>query len=304
MNNFINNYFSPLTGIPRFSVGDPLNVTLGLSVVAIFLWFLIKRRFFFVLILSIIVVFSTIRSNPGEIRETDYQSIMYILVASAGGLFTLFQLKKELDNGKQIASYKIVTGIIFSTLALYWLFTSYFLTMKFWQKVYPKYMGTQALIYDRPEITPILNQLVGKDDYAWVGPFDFKELFYLKAKTPSKYHWFLDHAGNIDKIKTEMMADFWKNRPKVIVFRRYFHPWGGKASEFNYFFTNFLDREYFRISEYNQTLSDREYKWKIGNTQNYDIDGDFYFDKQKQSAIIDSLLSLNFIEMVPKAKQL
>jgi len=301
-NSFINNYFPILTGVSAFSLGDPFNVTLAVSIASLFLWLLIKKRYPFLLMFAIVVVFSTARSNPWTIKEADYQASMYILIAFISGFFTIFILKDDLDSGRLTLSQKIIEGLIFVVLGIYWVFNGYFIPMKFVQKMFPKYMGTASLIYDRPEVAPIINKLTTEEDYAWVGPFDFKELFYIQAKIPSKYHWFLDHAGKIDKIKTEMISDFTKNRPKIIVFRRYFHPWGGKASDFNYFFTDFLDQEYFRIFEYNQTLPDKEYKWKIGNTEHFDINGDFYFDKRRKDEIINELLSFGLIEAVPKSK--
>jgi hypothetical protein len=154
-------------------------------------------------------------------------------------------------------------------------------------------MGQAPLIYDRPEVAPFVNKLVKKDEYSWIGPFDFKELFYLNAKVPSKYHWFLDHASKIDRIKQEMITDFDKNKPAVIVFRRNYAPWGGDPKTFNYFFTDFLEKNYFRIFE----LEDgHKYHWKIANTQHFDIDGDFYFDKDRKEEIIKKLIELDFLE--------
>ena len=172
--------------------------------------------------------------------------------------------------------------------------------MKMEQKFFPKYMGTAPIIYNRPQVAPYVNAILTPDDYAYIGPFEFEELFYLNTKKqPSKYHWFLDHAAK-SKIKDELMADLHKNMPKLIVFQRDFAPWGGDPKTYNWWMTEFLDDKYFRLFTLNGTLSDIQYKWKLGKTQNFDIDGTFNFDKRYQKEIIEKLLSLGYIEAIPK----
>lgn len=159
-------------------------------------------------------------------------------------------------------------------------------------------MGTAPVIYDRPQIANYVNALVSKDEYAYIGPFQFEELLYLKTKRqPSKYHWFLNHAAT-SKIKDELIADLTKNRPKVIVFQRGFAPWGGEARSYNYFMQDFLDENYFRIFKLNEMSKDVQYRWKLSNTENFDIDGTFNFDKRYQAEIIEKLLALGYIERV------
>ena len=144
--------------------------------------------------------------------------------------------------------------------------------------------------------------LVFRDDYLFRGPFEFEELFYLTTKRqPSKYHWFLNHAAT-SKIKDELIADLTKNRPKVIVFNRGFAPWGGDASTYNWWMSEFLDANYFRLFKLNETLTDRQYRWKLERTENFDIDGTFNFDKRYQDEILEKLLSLGYIEEVSDKK--
>ena len=47
-------------------------------------------------------------------------------------------------------------------------------------------------------------------------------------------------------------------------------------------------------------LTDRQYRWKLDNTINFDIDGTFNFDKQHQEEILEKLLTLGYIEELPK----
>lgn len=285
-NAFVNNYFPALWGVKDFSFSDPIQVTLAVSNAALLILFLVKRRFAFLFAFFSMLVFSNPRSNPQAIRETDYQSSMYILSSMFNGMFSLFALRKILDEEKLFHSIKAIATVTFMILAAYWFFNGMFLFMKFEQKFFPKYMGQAPFIYDQPQVAKLVNQMMGGNDTAWIGPFEFKELFYLKTKKlPSKYHWFLKQAA-VSKIKDEMVADFEKSRPKVIVFKRAYSPWAGNAPEFNYFFTDFLDKNYVRLCSLNATLPDFSYEWTMGDPRNFQLATDINFDSQKKDEIL------------------
>lgn len=299
-NQFINNYVLALGGVTGFPIIDPGQVTYALSSFAAILLIIFTGRWMFLFPLLITLIYSNARSNPQTIRETDYQSAVYIMTSMFNGLYTLVAVKDLINNKKILLSSKILASVLMVLLTIYWIATPIYYAQRMMQKYYDKYMGTAPLIYDRPQIARYVNAIIDSTDMAWVGPFSFEELFYLKnIRIPSKYHWFLQFAQNT-KIGPEMIQEMTKNMPKVIVFQRNYTPWGGDPVTMNGFFQKFLDENYFRIYTLNVTLPDREYKWKIGNTINYDLDGDFNFDKRYQDQIIDKLLSLGYIESVPK----
>lgn len=302
-NDFINNYMLALGGVTGLPITNPGQVTFAFSSFAAILLVIFTGRWTFLFPLLVTLVYSNARSNPQSIRETDYQSAVYIMTSMFSGLFTLSALKELVDSKKLKLSTTIFASVLMLLLVIYWIATPIFYGQRMWQKYFDKYMGKAPLIYDRPQVAGYVNAIINDTDTAWVGPFAFEELFYLKSKKiPSKYHWFLQFAQDT-KIGPGLVADMTKNRPKVIVFQRHYAPWGGDASSFNSFFQKFLDQYYFRVFTYNETLPDINYKWKIGNTINYDLDGDFNFDKRYQKEIIDKLLSLGYIEAVPKHKE-
>lgn len=292
-NAFINNYLPALWGVIGFPISNPVQVTLAFSSFAAVLLIIIRGRWLFLFPLLSTLVFSNARSNPQTIRETDYQAFVYIITSLFNGLFSLWAFRELLDKSKEI-SQKICLGAMYAALLFYWIATPLYFTMKMEQKFFPKYMGDAPIIYSRPQIAQYINQIVTPDDYVFIGPFEFEELFYLNAKQPSKYHWFLNHAAT-SKIKDELITDLTKHKPKLIVFQRDFAPWGGDPKTYNWWMAEYLDREYFRIF----TLGG-EYRWKLGKTQNFDIDGTFNFDKRYQKEIIDKLLTLDYIELIPK----
>ncbi len=300
-NTFVNNYIPALSGLSGFPLGDPLQVTLAFSSAAFFVLLLLRRRFSLLVPFLIVLIYSNARSNPQQIRETDYQAAMYILISVFHGLFTVIALREYIDRKKMAQTSKLVAATLFLFLCVYWSFSYVYIGLKFVHKFYPKYMGQAPLIYDEPRIAPMLNRLIQDKDYVWIGPFEFEELFYLKkGNIPSKYHWFLQHAAT-SKIKDEMIADFQKHRPKIIVFNRLYSPWGGDPKGFNYFFTDFLDQGYFRIYKLNEELTDYQYRWKVENPRNFDIDGDFNFDRDRKDEILRELLEAGYIERVDKA---
>jgi hypothetical protein len=296
--DFTNNYISAVAGVAGLSLFDPFVITLSFSGLALIFAVIVKGKYSLAFLILYSLIFANARSNPNSLKETDYQVYMYVLMSLFNGFFTLSVLNQFLSEEKINTPRKIMSMVVYVVLGLYVVSTNIIFFQRFFNKYYPKYMGTMPLIYDNPEIAQYVNKIVTRDDYVYIGPFSFKELFYLSTKNqPSKYHWFLDHAVK-SKIKTELVADITKNRPKVVVFLRNFAPWGGDASTFNYFFTDFLDKNYFRLFELK--LPDHDYRYTIDNSRNYQIDDSFYYDKNRQDEILKDLLKAGMIKDIKK----
>jgi hypothetical protein len=106
----------------------------------------------------------------------------------------------------------------FLLLSAYTLFTGFFLFNTWFTKAYDKYMGTAPLIYDRPVVAPVINSIVSPQDYMWIGPFAFQELFYANGQLPSKYHILIPDMGQSQTIENSILSDFNTHKPKVIYF--------------------------------------------------------------------------------------
>jgi len=295
---FINNYLPALWGVTGLSISNPVQVTLAFSNAAAITVVLLKGRYAFLFPLLAVLVFSNARSNPQSIRETDYQAFVYIVTSMFNGLFALWVLRDILNKEKLAFARRSALTVLYLVLVLYWIFTPIYFAMKMEQTFFPKYMGTAPLVYSRPQIAHYINAIVQPDEYVYIGPFEFEELLYLRAKQPSKYHWFLDHAAR-SKIKDELLADLSLHRPMVIVFQRNFAPWGGDPKTYNWWMQEFLDAHYFRLFTLNGESDSVQYRWKISNTKNFDIDGTFHFDKSRKDEILGKLIALEYIEEVP-----
>ncbi len=293
---FLNNYMPALWGVTGLPVSNPVQVTVAFSWAALVGIAVATGRIAFAVMLISVMVFSNARSSPQTVRETDYQAFVYVITGMFAGLFSLSVLRDMLDRQGVAWSRRVLSGLAFALLSVFWIATPLFFVMKFEQKFFPKYMGAAPVIYDRPQIAPYVNAITGPGEFAYVGPFEFEELLYLSARQPSKYHWFLDHAAK-SKIKDELIADLTRNRPMVIVFQRDYAPWGGDPKTYNWWMTEFLDANYFRIFTLNSDTGEK-YRWKLSKTQNFDIDGTFNFDNARRKEILEKLVALGYVESV------
>jgi hypothetical protein len=299
VNDFLNNYIPALTGIKSIDFTSPIIPVLALGTFGMTLVLVLNGNIFLALLYFGMIIFANARSNPMAVRETDYQSSVYLSLGLLSSTFLIGYCIEKINHIKALLSEKIVYGFLFGLTSLFLLFSALHFGNKMLNKYYPKYMGTMPLIYDRPEIAQTINKFVRPNEYAWIGPFQFKELFYLNTKIPSKYHWFLQHAAH-SKIKDEMVADLAKNPPLVVVFDRQYAPWGGNAAEFNYFITDILDRDYIRLYKLNDTNPDFNYKWTEEKTQNFILDRDINLRKDKLDELLKRLLEKNLIKKQTK----
>jgi len=299
---FINNYLPALWGVSGLPIGNPVQVTLALSSASALILVIVTGKWLFLIPLLVTMVFSNARSNPQQIKETDYQAFVYIITSMFNGLFVISALRDLINHERVDIAKRTALSALFITIVLYWIATPLFFAMKMEQKFFPKYMGKAPIIYTRPQVAQYVNAIVSPQDFAYIGPFEFEELFYMNARQPSKYHWFLDHAAK-NKIKDELIRDLGNNRPRLIVFQRDFAPWGGDPKTYNWWMSEFLDKNYFRIFTLNSELNGIEYRWKLAKTQNFDIDGTFNFDRRYQQEILEKLISLGYIEKLEKPLQ-
>lgn len=294
--NFFNNYYPALSGILKFPLSDPLQTTLAVGTAGFVFTSIIIRRYLLGFTSLLIIIFISARINPQAIKSTDYQSWIYVALSLLHALIAVWLSTKILNNPGNSPARRLASAVSLIIIGTYLVASGVFLAVKLTNTFVPKYMGTAPLIYDRPEVAPLVNRLTSVGDYAWIGPFSFKELFYLNAKVPSKHHWFLNHAMSSDKIRTEILSDFTRHQPLVVVFNRRYAPWGGDPATYQSFFTEILDRDYFRICQTHCTPVDPAYRWIVGDTPNFKLDSDFNFLLSRREEIIIRLIEKGMIE--------
>ena len=294
---FFVNFYTLLLGAFKFDFSYPMNLTMAIGNVALVIYLIFNKRYKLAVFVIMSIIYTNVRSNPLNSKETDYQSAVYNVFSFFNIFFLLPKLYESLNTNIAVAK-KIVFSFLFLLLGMYGFFTLLHLTFKFNSKVVSKYMGDMPLIYDRPKVAPIVNAVVDKNEYAWIGPFEFEELFYANNRIPSKYHILVYGIGASEKIRREMLIDFQKNKPKVIVFDKEFVYLGKSVESYSEFFLKFLSENYVTLFDYRNG----EFLYKfVSQTQEKDkvkLESKTYIRKDSVNEVIKKLLERNYIKQV------
>jgi hypothetical protein len=294
--DFVQNYHGLITQINRFDLFYPVNLTLAVSNLALVIYAVYKRKYILALFIVGFMIYSNVRSNPLESKETDYQAAVYIVMSLFNGVFVVRKLHEDINfKNEQLATKVVFSALLIGTGVLV-LFNSYYMFRKFFDKSYEKYMGTASTIYDRPQFAPIINAVVNQNDYMWIGPFEFEELFYANGKFPSKYHILIPGMRQQPAVIQQVMSDFEKNKPKVIYFNRQYHVLGMEPSQYAPWFLSFLDSNYITLVNYRE--DGYQYRSVKGIDLSYDPEAKLYINKDNLREVIDKLLGANIIKKV------
>lgn len=288
-------FYTLFNQVRNFNFSYPVTITLLLSNLTLIVYLLTKKKLLMAAFLYLIIVYLNARSDALNSAETDFHSTVYIMFSLFSLVFVLWSLVKEINN-RITHIQRLLYSFLFSILGIYVLFTSLFFIRSFSDKVYSKFMGQAPAIYDAPVVAPIINKIVSKDEYFWIGPFEFQELLYINGKLPSKYHWFLPANERSEKIRSEITTDLIKNKPKLVVFKEDYTAFSTLPKDFNYPIVNILREHFFRLEDLEK--EGKKYKARITNLHNFDIEQNFYFDKSRKEEIIKLLIQENIIEPV------
>jgi hypothetical protein len=154
-------------------------------------------------------------------------------------------------------------------------------------------MGLAPLIYDRPQIVPVMNLVNGRG-YSWIGPFEYEEMLYATGKSPTRYHVLLPGVGRSPDMQQEMLSEFRANKPDAVWFNKNFYILGYQASDYGKFFGDFLREEYTTLYEYRDTGP--AYASVAPVTERVDIESMLYIRKDKVEAVIAKLEKAGYIK--------
>ena len=292
---FYYNFTNLLFQVKDFNFVFPFNITLALADLALVIYLFIRKHYALSILLVLSLVYSNARSSPLDSAEKDYQAAVYIIISLFCMCFFLWKVFTDLKDEKEYGNKLILSALVI-LVGLYSFFNGVFLFGKFMEKVYTKYMGTASLIYDRPDLAPIINEILGPNDYVWIGPLDFKDYLYVKAKVASRYQFLIPAMGRSDKIKADMLNDFEKNKPELIFFDENYSVLGSNPQQYAPFFVSYVKEKYVTLMEYNNN----EYIPVIPVSSAVDLDAKMYIRKDDINQIIAKLLSLNIIKKAPK----
>lgn len=289
---FFVNFKTILVMVKDLNFGSPFAQTMALSNAILFLYCFIEKKYFLAVFVWLALTFGIVRSNPYTTAETDYQGMAYHLISIFNGLVALNFLWKVLKE-KTFDGKFLLYGGGFPLLSLYFLFFGLHLSDKYLEKAYQKYMGTQSLIYDRPSVAFTLNRLLDKNDYYFLGPFDFENHFYTRAKLASKYIVVIPAMSHSEKIQKEMLTDLQNNKPKVVVYDTEMRVFGDKPGSY---VVSFLNDNYFNLEHLGAPCINFKAATKWYGT--YDFERHFFFRNENQQEMIAKLSEQRLIEPV------
>lgn len=292
---FFDRFRAALLSIKDFNLGDPIAATLALSNLIVILYLIIKRLYWLGFIVFILGVYLCARVNPQAITETDYQAVPYVFFSLFNGLTVLYLMTNSIKSNSS-DHLKFSFNIAAFVLGLFWFFSILLLVNKDLEKVYTKYMGTLPLIYDRPIVAPYLNQILTSKDYYFIGPFDFQEQLYTKAKVASRYIVTIPAMDQSDKIKSEMITDFEIHKPQVVVFNTDDQIFGSYPGRF---LLDYLMKNYFTMDQINHPTKKYDYTHNsFGPYDRYDFARHFFFRKDQKDEILKKLVDNNLIKPI------
>ena len=294
---FFVNFYTLLIGIKSFDFSFPINATMAVGNVSLIVYFLFQKHYKAAFFVLFFIVYASTRSNPLNSKETDYQAAVYNIVSFFNIFYLLPVLYKDIGSKINDAK-KIIFGFLIIIVGIYSFFTFLHLVFKFNEKVVSKYMGDMSLIYDRPKLAPIVNNIVGKDEYAWIGPFEFEELLYMNSKIPSKYHILIYGVGRSERTSQEMLADFSKNKPKVIMFDPQFVYLGKSIDTYGGFFLDFLKDNYVTLLQYSKDGIAYRSIAPIHPKEKVDLESKMFIRKDKVDEVVKKLIEKNYIREV------
>lgn len=295
IHNFISNFSTLIVQAKDFNFSYPINITLAIGDLTLLIFLLIKKKYKLSLTIFLLFAFANARSNPLTSAETDYQSAVYIFISLFSIVFVISELLESINTSKT-SSNKFLYSLLFIPVVLYGVFAFIFISNKFSNRYYPKYMGTAPLIYNYPDLAPVLNQIIKSSDYYWIGPFEFQNIWYIKNGIPASKYQILN-AGEMksSKIKQSLISDFKKNKPNIVWFDKDFFILGSNAVNNAPEFVDFLNSNYITLYKYREGNYKYISKIPIGRI---DLETKLYIPKINKNEIIQRLLDSNLIEKV------
>ncbi|MDE2025787.1 MAG: hypothetical protein KGJ07_04800 [Patescibacteria group bacterium] len=296
-NIVFNSLATLLVQVKDFNLLYPLNITLAIGNLAVllYLWFRGYRKL--PLFVLFFMIYSNARSNPLESSEHDYQSAVYMFTTIFNIAFLLPNLYEDINSKVIETGKKVVYSVLLVVVGIYAIFTGILFVKYFAGKYYPKYMGWAPLIYDAPHLAPLINTLVPANEYVWVGPFEFEDLFYIHAKPASRVQILNPGGGESPVISGELVADIETTKPKIIWYNENFFILGQQPVHYAKIFNQELADHYVRLMDYRDGKN--KYVSTVQITQWVDLDARLYMRKENVKEVIQRLLVNNMVKEVP-----
>ncbi len=244
--NFWNGYLPKLVTIKDFNIYFPVGI---LTIVSSFILLLIllKNYFFIGILFFFVLSFSAPRSNFKEFNETDYQMGLFIVLGIISSAVVLYLLQNEKLRNQLIDDLRRLSQLL---ITIFLIFASLFLLKNTYDKWYLRYTQKMPHIYDLAYTGDFVNQLLNKNDYFWIGPYEPHEIFFVKeAKLPGKFVSLLPQFKQDEILKESFIKDLEVHPPKIIVFKKHTGVFNTPADKFGDFFLEWMKNKYTALED-------------------------------------------------------
>lgn len=284
--NFYQNYLVLISHIKDFNLFLPVDLTLGLGslLLLVFLFFESKIIFFFVFL---IMSFSAPRSEVTSIGETNYQIGIFIAFGLIAAIWTFWRsehLKVSHDLLNSLKNFAV------GLLIVYFSFSVLFLVKNTYDKFFKRYTQVMPGIYDLAPAGNFIDDILEKDDYFWIGPYEPHESFFVKkAHLAGKYPSLLPQFREDDYFKNGFTEQFKDNPPKLIIFKHDASIFMTPAMEFGKFFIDWMKDKYTSI----ENIKGIEV---VNNPSNFTLRTDLYLRNENIKELLSILKQKGYIK--------
>lgn len=248
INNFWQSYLPLLSQLAYVSFYSPVSrlVALGTLMTALYLCY---RRPIFGLIYLALLSFSAPRSSQlYDMRQTDYQMGLFIVMGTISAAYVLYQLLYDLDTKSFFV--KFWRSILCFLLLMYFAFSLAFMLQNTLSIRYQRYMGMLPPTTNISDIADFVTRWIEPTDTYWIGPYEGHHAFYVKrGQTAGKYPSLLPQFRENDFMRNDFLHEMEKANPRMIIFHHEASIFQTPANEFGAFFLDWMKGKYVNCVE-------------------------------------------------------
>lgn len=285
--NFYDTYIQLLVRIKEFNLYFPVDLVLALSTFLLLVT-LLKELPIIGIVYFFILSFSAPRSNLMKIGETDYQSGLFIAIGALSFFLVLWRYKYIKFTFEPL---ELVRKFLIAMLVLYGIFAGLFLVQNTYNKFYLRNTQKMPSIYDHAPTAFFINEILGKDDYYWIGPYEPNEEFFVKeARLPGKFPTLLPQFRESDYFSGEFIKQFEQHNPKLIMYKHEASIFGTPALEFGKFFTDWMEGKYISLEHIKGLVV-------LKSPETFTMRTDIYLLKSEKEMLLKRLIEKGYIEI-------
>jgi hypothetical protein len=283
--NFFDTYIQLLVRIKEFNLYFPVDLVLALSTFLLLIT-LLKELPLIGVLYFFILSFSAPRSNLMKIGETDYQSGLFIAIGTIS-FFLLLWRYKHIKFSFEPLEY--VKKFLVAMVVLYGVFASIFLIENTYNKFYLRYTQKMPSVYNHAPTALFINEILGKGDYYWIGPYEPNEEFFVKqAHLPGKFPTLLPQFRESEYFSSEFIKQFETHPPKIIMYKHEASIFGTPAMEFGKFFIDWMEDKYISIENIKGVTV-------LKSPETFTMKSDIYLLKSEKDTLMKKMKEMGYI---------